>query len=278
MRLGGGGEDVARPPRRRARGSRGRPGACCRGTGRCAGTRRPRLMSSCRSVTASARNSMPITCTGRPSAEASSRLSPVIERAGEVARHVQHGRAARAQERVLHLAHDRVQAVRDHREQHRIEGSLGCQPPAAVVRRSAGRARAGSCRARHDAVEPGRRRPSSSARGSSPGPRSARRAAARRRRSAAPARAPSRGSTRRDRAPARARRVGRRARGSHSGLARARPSPAPSRAGTRGTGPARARRRPARASRGTPPRARARPPSARAGSGSGTSSSQTCAR
>ena len=39
------------------------------------------------------------------------------QRAGEVAGHVQDGRAAGAQQRVLHLAHDRVEPVRDHREQ-----------------------------------------------------------------------------------------------------------------------------------------------------------------
>ena len=38
----------------------------------------PSISSGWRSVIASARNSMPITCTGRPSADASRRLSPVI--------------------------------------------------------------------------------------------------------------------------------------------------------------------------------------------------------
>ena len=51
---------------------------------------------------------------------------PVVggdQRAREVARHVEHGRAAAAQQRVLHLAHDRVEPVRDDREQHGVEGA-----------------------------------------------------------------------------------------------------------------------------------------------------------
>ncbi len=43
------------------------------------------------------------------------------ERAGEVARHVEHRRAPGAQQRVLHLAHDGVEAVGDDRQQNRIE-------------------------------------------------------------------------------------------------------------------------------------------------------------
>ena len=47
------------------------------------------------------------------------------ERAREVARLVEHGGAPAAQERVLHLADDRVHAVGDDRQQHRIEAH-GC--------------------------------------------------------------------------------------------------------------------------------------------------------
>ncbi len=78
MRLRGGGEHVLPFPEDGHEDDVvGRDG-CCRGRGRCAGRRRPPSRSSCRSVTASARNSIPITCTGSPSAEASRRLSAVI--------------------------------------------------------------------------------------------------------------------------------------------------------------------------------------------------------
>ena len=50
---------------------------------------------------------MPITCTGRPSADASSSFVGGDERAREVARHVEHRRAPGAEQRVGHLAHDR---------------------------------------------------------------------------------------------------------------------------------------------------------------------------
>ncbi len=43
------------------------------------------------------------------------------ERAREVAGHVEHRRAPRAQQRVRHLPADAVEAVREHRQQHRIE-------------------------------------------------------------------------------------------------------------------------------------------------------------
>ena len=49
---------------------------------------------------------------------------PVVagdQRAGEVAGHVQHRGAAGAQERVLHLADDRVEPVGDHRERDGVE-------------------------------------------------------------------------------------------------------------------------------------------------------------
>ena len=62
---------------------------------------------------------MPMTCTGSPSAEARSRLSPVITH--EVARHVEHRRAPRTQQRVFHLAHDSVETVGDDGEQDWIE-------------------------------------------------------------------------------------------------------------------------------------------------------------
>ena len=114
-------EQVLARRRRRGRGSRGRPSACCRGRGRCAGTRRPRARSSCSSVMASARYCEPMMCTGRPSAEASSSLSAVTMRAGEVARLVDDGRARGAQERVRHLAADAVEPVGDDGQQDRVE-------------------------------------------------------------------------------------------------------------------------------------------------------------
>jgi hypothetical protein len=50
------------------------------------------------------------------------------DRATEVARHVDHAASARPQERVLHLAHDPVQAVRDHGEQDRVERGAHGRP------------------------------------------------------------------------------------------------------------------------------------------------------
>ncbi len=67
---------------------------------------------------------MPMTCTGSPSADASRRLSPVM-RAQEKSR-AMFSTALRpgAQERVLHLAHDGVEAVGDDRHQDRIEAHV----------------------------------------------------------------------------------------------------------------------------------------------------------
>ena len=47
------------------------------------------------------------------------------ERAGEVSRHVENGRAPGPQERVRHLAADAVQAVRKHGQQNGVEGLTG---------------------------------------------------------------------------------------------------------------------------------------------------------
>ena len=58
------------------------------------------------------------------------------QRAREVARHVEHGGAAAAQERVLHLAHDRVEAVRDDREQHGVEGAHAASTCSSATSRS----------------------------------------------------------------------------------------------------------------------------------------------
>ena len=54
---------------------------------------------------------------GRPSAAASSSLSAVTIAAGEVPSHVQDRAAPGAKQRVGHLAHDRVESVREDREQ-----------------------------------------------------------------------------------------------------------------------------------------------------------------
>ena len=66
-------------------------------------------------VIAWARNSIPITWTGRPSAEASSRLSAVMIGRRSLAP-CSGLPSDRWQERVLHLTDDRFEPVRDHRE------------------------------------------------------------------------------------------------------------------------------------------------------------------
>jgi len=47
------------------------------------------------------------------------------DRAGEVARHVDDRRAPGAEQRVRHLAHDRFEAMREHRDQRRVELTRG---------------------------------------------------------------------------------------------------------------------------------------------------------
>ena len=124
---------------------------------------------------------------------------PVVagdERAREVARHVEDRRAAGAQQRVLHLAHDAVEAVGDHRQQDGIEElmrvtSLVRRRPRPARRPSGSTsmqvvARLGDARARARVDDDGRRRLADDRRALDLGAG----AAASRRRSAARRRAP----------------------------------------------------------------------------------------
>ena len=58
------------------------------------------------------------------------------QRAGEVACHVEHRGATGAQQRVLHLAHDRVEAVGDDGERHGVEGAHRASSRTALSDRS----------------------------------------------------------------------------------------------------------------------------------------------